>query len=375
MPTGPHPERPGPPPTGPVPVAGPVTGSVTGASRRGRGHAQNEDRWAAVGGDGVLLLAVADGMGGMPGGGPAASAAVQALLDLTGVLPELAEPPADPATPSEPDCPDRPVEVDGAGEPVTVEGPPAPADVDDPAPDPAEPGGPAGAAAVALAAAVASAHERVRAAAAPGVPDRLRPGTTLTAALVLGDRYLVAHVGDSGCWLLRRSALYRLTEQHTHAAVLVAAGALDGGSPAALRLSNLLTQHLGMAGELQPQYCAGRLRAGDRLLLATDGLTRALPAAALAALLARPEMTAARLVGAAVAAGARDDVTALLATIGDSGSGYAASVEPAAAEPVEVGPAAVAGGGMRADAATERQVAYRPDEPAIRAGATAARGR
>jgi serine/threonine protein phosphatase PrpC len=371
----------------------PTAGSVTGASRRGRGHEQNEDRWAAVGGDGVLLLAVADGMGGMPGGGAAAGAALQALLDLAGTLPAACAPPAEavrsdpdrpagpshadrPTGPAESDRPVAPADSDRRTEPVEVDGPVGPVDVDGPV-EPGVPVEPARAAAVALAAAVARAHERVRATARPGVPDRLRPGTTLTAAVLLGDRVLVAHVGDSGCWLLRRGVLHRLTEVHTHAAVLVAAGAVDGGSPAALRLSNLLTQHLGMSGELHPQLSAGRLRPGDRLLLATDGVTRALPAAALAALLGRPEMTAARLVGAAVAAGARDDVTALLATIGDTPPGYAASVEPAAAEPGAGSAPAAPGGGVRAGAlaAAERQAACRPDEPAIRADAPAARGR
>jgi hypothetical protein len=74
------------------------------------------------------------------------------------------------------------------------------------------------------------------------------------------------------------------------------------------------------------------VRAGDRLLLATDGLSRALPPSALGALLARPETTAGGLVGAAVAAGARDDVTALLATVGDPASGYAAPVGVGAGE-------------------------------------------
>jgi protein phosphatase len=218
---------------------------------------------------------------------------------------------------------------------------------------------------------MARAHHRVRAAAPPGLPDALRPGSTLTAALVVGDRLVVGHVGDSGCWLLRGGALIRLTEVHTHAAVLVAAGAVDRGSPAARRLDNLLTRHLGMPGELRPQLTAVRLQVGDRLLLATDGLSRALPPVALAALLAGADTTAGRLVGAAVAAGAKDDVTALLATVGDAASGYAAAVGVAACEPsVE---SARPGEGGRADLAGQdkRQVASRTREP----GAQAAAGR
>jgi serine/threonine protein phosphatase PrpC len=252
-------------------------GSVTAATQRGRGHEQNEDRWGSAGADGRLLLVVADGMGGTVGGGTAAGIALRTLLELS----------------------------------------------DDPAaagPDPR-------AIRSALVGAIDRAHQRVQAAAPERLPDWLRPGCTVTAALVSGDRLLVGHVGDSGCWLLRRGTLIRLTEEHTQAAMLVAAGAVDRASPAAHRLDNLLTRHVGMEGALRPQLCAARLLPGDRLLVATDGLGRALPSAALAALLSQPDTDAARLVTAAVAAGSRDDVTAVLATVGDLPSGYAAPVD------------------------------------------------
>jgi serine/threonine protein phosphatase PrpC len=253
------------------------TGSVTAATQRGRGHEHNEDRWGSAGADGRLLLVVADGMGGTVGGGTAAGIALRTMLELS----------------------------------------------DDPAaagPDPR-------ATRSALVGAIDRAHQRVQAAAPERLPDWLRPGCTVTVALVSGDRLLVGHVGDSACWLLRRGTLIRLTEEHTQAAMLVAAGAVDRASPAAHRLDNLLTRHVGMEGSLRPQLCAARLRAGDRLLVATDGLSRALPSAALAALLSQPGADAARLVAAAVAAGSRDDVTAVLATVGDLPSGYAAPVD------------------------------------------------
>jgi PPM family protein phosphatase len=267
----------------PAPAA--PAGCVTAATQRGRGHEQNEDRWGSAGADGMLLLVVADGMGGTVGGGTAAGIALRTLLELS----------------------------------------------DDPAGAALDPR----ATRSALVGAIDRAHLRVQAAAPERLPDWLRPGCTVTAALVHGDRLLVGHVGDSGCWLLRRGTLIRLTEEHTQAAMLVAAGAVDRASPAARRLDNLLTRHVGMEGRLLPQLCAARLRPGDRLLVATDGLGRALPPAALAALLGQPDTDAARLVAAAVAAGSRDDVTAVLATVGDLPSGYAA---PVAADDVPAEP-------------------------------------
>jgi protein phosphatase len=166
-----------------------------------------------------------------------------------------------------------------------------------------------------LMAAVAAAHERVRRLATDGMPVPLRPGTTLTAALVNGRRLRLAHLGDSSCWLLRRGRLRRLTEEHTHAAQLVAAGAVEPGSVAQRRLDGMLTRFAGMPGSACPQLATVRLRAGDRLLVATDGVTRALTVPALATLLGRPGTTATDLVDAASDAGGRDDATALLAAV------------------------------------------------------------
>lgn len=229
---------------------------LTAASRTGVGREASEDRWVAVTGDAGLVLAVADGMGGTLGGGEAATVALAALVEaLDG---------ADPATPP------------------------------------------------ALAAAVEAAHRRVRALAPDGMPIALRAGTTLTVAVATGRRLHLAHAGDSSCWLLRRGRLRLLTEAHTHAAALVAAGAVELGSVAERRLGGLLTRYLGMPGPVGAQLATVRTRPGDRVLLASDGVTGALPVPVLAGLLARPGVGAADLVRAAVDAGSRDDATALL---------------------------------------------------------------
>ena len=242
----------------------------------------NEDRWVALTDDGVTVLAVADGMGGIPGGGVAASRAVVGLLSLVadGVAGQL------------------PAANSGAGAGLG-------ADVG-----------------AVLAAAFATADRGVRTLSSrpdSGFDPR-GPGTTLTAAVIAGDRLRLAHAGDSSCWLFRRGRLCRLTEQHTAAAVLVASGAVAASSLAARRLDSLLTRYLGMPGTLHPQLTEVRLRAGDRVLLATDGLTRSMRVGQLGALLRDQGVSAASLVAAAVAAGARDDVTAVLATVRPAGS-------------------------------------------------------
>jgi protein phosphatase len=275
---------------------------VTVASRTGRSRPASEDRWVAVTGASGLLLAVADGMGGTVAGGPAADAALAGLVEALAVSTPAVVTAVRAAPPTNVDAADEAgwlaesgaPEPDGRTTPMALLSP-------EPGPD--------------LMAAVAAAHERVRRLATDGMPVPLRPGTTLTAALVTGRRLRLAHLGDSSCWLLRRGRLRRLTEEHTHAAQLVAAGAVEPGSVAQRRLDGMLTRFAGMPGSACPQLATVRLRAGDRLLVATDGVTRALTVPALATLLGRPGITAADLVDAAADAGGRDDATALLAGV------------------------------------------------------------
>ena len=90
---------------------------------------------------------------------------------------------------------------------------------------------------------------------------------------------------------------------------------MQPGSVAQRRLDGMLTRFAGMPGSACPQLVTVRLRAGDRLLVATDGVTRALTVPALATLLGRPGITATDLVDAASDAGGRDDATAVLAAV------------------------------------------------------------
>ena len=288
---------------------------VTVASRTGRSRPASEDRWVAVTGAAGLLLAVADGMGGTIAGGPAADAALAGLVEALAVTTPVAPAVTTPAVTTPAVAPavvpaEAPTVQSGPARGWLVESGAAQSDgrttpmaivAPDPGPD--------------LAAAVAAAHERVRGLATDGMPVPLRPGTTLTAALVTGRRLRLAHLGDSSCWLLRKGRLRRLTEEHTHAAQLVAAGAVQPGSVAQRRLDGMLTRFAGMPGSACPQLVTVRLRAGDRLLVATDGVTRALTVPALATLLGRPGVTATDLVDAASDAGGRDDATALLAAL------------------------------------------------------------
>lgn len=150
-------------------------------------------------------------------------------------------------------------------------------------------------------------------------------GTTLTAAYSLGLDLFVAHVGDSRAYVLHDGAVRQLTRDHTHVQKLVDAGMLSREEAAGHQLRNVLTNVLGGAHRsVEVEFQRLRLAAGDRLLLCSDGLTGTVRDEEIAAILgasATSSESCRRLVDRALALGAPDNVTAIVARYELSGAG------------------------------------------------------
>lgn len=127
--------------------------------------------------------------------------------------------------------------------------------------------------------------------------------TTLTAVVLRGRRYHVAHVGDSRAYRWRAGELLRLTEDHTWA------------HP---EFDNVLRRAIGLEARLLVDHDDGELAAGDRFVLATDGVWTTLGDAGIAAVLqAQPDAQRAAdaLAQGALRRGATDNATALVANV------------------------------------------------------------
>jgi protein phosphatase len=150
--------------------------------------------------------------------------------------------------------------------------------------------------------------------------------TTLTAAALTPDgRLAVAHVGDSRGYLLRDGRLVQLTHDQTLVQALLDAGTITAAEARAHPLRSVVLAALhGRADDTAHVVVTlHELRAGDRLLLCSDGLTGVVTPATLTRILTeehRPADTVARLLRASLAAGTRDNVTAVVADIAVVGS-------------------------------------------------------
>ena len=142
-------------------------------------------------------------------------------------------------------------------------------------------------------------------------------GTTMTMVYLLDHDLLLAHVGDSRAYRFRDDALVRLTQDQTMAQALADAGVIAADEVKSHRHRHILTGALG-AKSGAPRVELGRhdLRDGDRVLVASDGLTEMVPDEAIAQILRResdPAAASAALVDAALDAGGVDNVTVLVA--------------------------------------------------------------
>lgn len=262
----------------------PLAVTANGVTDIGRRRRRNEDACLVV--PELGLYAVADGMGGHSAGEVASQRAVEVfhafIAEHAGVLRDFA---ADPT-------PDR-----GAAAAHLVE--------------------------QAIQTACA---EIFRMAAAD--PKLAGMGTTFVGLVIAGDRGVIAHVGDSRLYLHRRAHLHVLTEDHTLIAEQIKAGEITPEGARNSPFKGVLTRALGQHESVQVDTLVIDLHPGDGFLLCSDGLHGYFPDHEIADRFAAApaEVLAGELVTLANERGGRDNITAVVVSVEDSGAAEPASI-------------------------------------------------
>lgn len=162
---------------------------------------------------------------------------------------------------------------------------------------------------------------------------RVQLGTTVSAFLACGGRYLTLTVGDSRIYE-RRDHLCQLTQDQSLVAREIAAGRITEAEGRHHPQRNVLLQCIGAGGQILPVFTEGRVRAGALYLLCSDGLVHELTPAELeerfrpASLTAKAAMTAAlqSAVELCKTRGETDNITAILLRADESR--YTPAVRP-----------------------------------------------
>ncbi len=149
----------------------------------------------------------------------------------------------------------------------------------------------------------------------------LHAGTTAAVAVLVhdeGPHWLLGNVGDSRIYRLTEDGLDQVSVDHSVVQELLDAGRITEEEAATHPERHVITRALSAAEPPEPDFFLLPLASAERLLLCTDGITGMIDDTAIEELLVRhtdPRDAAEQLVAAALAAGGRDNATALVVDV------------------------------------------------------------
>jgi protein phosphatase len=168
-------------------------------------------------------------------------------------------------------------------------------------------------------------------------PELAGLGTTVSGMVRVGDRFVVAHIGDSRIYRLSNGELTQVTADHTFVQQLIDAGRITEAEAKDHPRRSVLMRVLGDVDD-DPSIDTTDLPAipGERWLLCSDGLTGVLDDAQVRDMLAAdagPEAVSARLVDRGLAGGGPDNITVIVVDVaGEDGEARADFVGSAASK-------------------------------------------
>ena len=96
-------------------------------------------------------------------------------------------------------------------------------------------------------------------------------GTTLSAVIACGGRYLCVNIGDSRVYRITDCGILQLTHDQTVVQQLIDSGQITRDQAEAHPDRNILLQCIGAGGDVVPEYSTGEYQAGDIFLVCSDG--------------------------------------------------------------------------------------------------------
>ena len=140
-------------------------------------------------------------------------------------------------------------------------------------------------------------------------------GTTITMALVAGDRAVIGNVGDSRTYIYRDGELRRISKDHSLVMRLVDLGQITENDIYTHPQRNAVLRSLGDKREVEVDLFTLRIKRGDALFLCCDGqweMTRDPHMAQIIKAHDDPQAACDALIAAANEAGGEDNITSVL---------------------------------------------------------------
>lgn len=146
-------------------------------------------------------------------------------------------------------------------------------------------------------------------------------GTTCIAMMRSGSKLAVANIGDSRAYLRRGTRVTQITKDHSFVQQLLDEGRISEEEALHHPQRSLVTRVFTGRPDDRPDLSMRELRVGDRLLLASDGLTDYVAESTVADLLRSEEpagKVADQLIAISLRASTRDNVTVIVADVIDA---------------------------------------------------------
>ncbi|MBK7994371.1 MAG: Stp1/IreP family PP2C-type Ser/Thr phosphatase [Blastocatellia bacterium] len=153
--------------------------------------------------------------------------------------------------------------------------------------------------------------------------------TTLTAALIEGNRAYIAEIGDSRAYILRGGRIKQITTDQSWLELMIEQGLMTREEAKSSKQRNMILQSLGGQQEVKVALTAVDLAAGDILLLCSDGLSEKISAPEMLTILRQSlslEIASNKMVNLAKDRGGEDNITLVVAHF--DGDGLEASPAP-----------------------------------------------
>lgn len=137
-------------------------------------------------------------------------------------------------------------------------------------------------------------------------------GTTLVGGIITRRKAFLVNVGDSRAYHLSRSGIEQISRDHSYVQELVNMGAITKEEAANHQKKNIITRALGVDRTVECDYYECPLKAGEGILLCSDGLSNMVSDKEMHESFlenASPEDVCSKLMALALERGARDNVT------------------------------------------------------------------
>ena len=139
-------------------------------------------------------------------------------------------------------------------------------------------------------------------------------GTTAVAAVVADDKIIIGNLGDSRAYFISGYKIKQITEDHSYVGQLLKAGSIKEEEARVHPRRNEITRALGIESYFEPDMFEIEYKAGDVLLLCSDGLDKMVEDSKILEIVLKekePKDLCQQLIDAANDEGGMDNITAL----------------------------------------------------------------